>query len=196
MKSLVRFEGVPDIPVQPRKGHLLVMENNGMIQIHHGMMEMGYIDHLTSGAVGSSSQFDPNMLSISMTATTDTMGNLVFGSSREFCGFDADLYDSIIKKIWDHSCDFFPCLRKYSLDLLERKIRVGLRPWMPDGKPIIAPVPNLPNLIVATGHEGGGLTMAMGTAELVGDMVLGNTTKVDHAPFSFNGRHTVTVAGN
>lgn len=127
-----------------------------MIQINHGMMEMGYIDHLTSGAVGSSSQFDPNMLSISMTATTDTMGNLVFGisilkvfnslmhilfneaikagcfyagSSREFCGFDADTCDLIIKKIWDRSCDFFPCLRKYSLDLLEGKIRVGLRPW-------------------------------------------------------------------
>ncbi|KMZ69836.1 FAD-dependent oxidoreductase family protein [Zostera marina] len=190
MKSLVNLEGVPDIPVQPRKGHLLVVENSDIIQIHNAMMEIGYVNYSTSGTVGSSSQFDSNVLSnvgVSMVATTDTMGNLIFGSSREFCGFNADTDDSIIKKIWERSCEYFPCLRKYSLELLKTKIRVGLRPWIPDGKPIIARVPGLPKLIVATGHEGAGLIMSMGTAELVGDMVLGNTIKINCAPFSFNG---------
>lgn len=28
-----------------------------------------------------------------------------------------------------------------------------------DGKPVIGPVPSLPNLLLATGHEGSGLLM-------------------------------------
>lgn len=57
------------------------------------------------------------------------IGCFYAGSSREFCGFNADTDDSIIKKIWERSCEYFPCLRKYSLELLKTKIRVGLRPW-------------------------------------------------------------------
>lgn len=32
---------------------------------------------------------------------------------------------------------------------------------MPDGKPVIGAVPGLPNLFLATGHEGGGLSMVI-----------------------------------
>lgn len=60
------------------------MENSDIIQIHNAMMEIGYVNYSTSGTVGSSSQFDSNVLSnvgVSMVATTDTMGNLIFGIS-------------------------------------------------------------------------------------------------------------------
>ena len=30
---------------------------------------------------------------------------------------------------------------------------------VPDGKPVIGPVPGLSNVLLATGHEGGGLSM-------------------------------------
>ena len=32
---------------------------------------------------------------------------------------------------------------------------------VPDGKPVIGPVPGLSNVLLATGHEGGGLSMVM-----------------------------------
>lgn len=32
---------------------------------------------------------------------------------------------------------------------------------MPDGKPVIGPVPSLPNIYLAAGHEGGGLAMVI-----------------------------------
>ncbi|KAJ6880691.1 hypothetical protein NC652_033892 [Populus alba x Populus x berolinensis] len=59
---------------------------------------------------------------------------------------------------------------------------------VPDGKPVIGPVPGLMNVIIATGHEGGGLSMALGTAEMVADMVLGNPGTVDMAAFALQGR--------
>ena len=32
---------------------------------------------------------------------------------------------------------------------------------VPDGKPVIGPVPNFSNVLIATGHEGGGLSMVI-----------------------------------
>jgi glycine/D-amino acid oxidase-like deaminating enzyme len=32
---------------------------------------------------------------------------------------------------------------------------------VPDGKPIIGFIPNLPNVLIATGHEGNGLTLVI-----------------------------------
>ncbi|KAK9146139.1 hypothetical protein Sjap_006042 [Stephania japonica] len=182
-----------NVPVKPRKGHLLVVENFDSFTLNHGMMEVGYVDHQIAPSHPSTSSdlvANEQNLSISMTATTDAMGNLVLGSSRQFAGFNTEVEDSIINSIWTRAGEFFPALRELELSNLSdnKKVRVGLRPYMPDGKPIIGPVPGLPNLLIAAGHEGEGLSMALGTAEMVFDMVLGNITKVDSAPFAVTGR--------
>ncbi|KAK3184684.1 hypothetical protein Dsin_031970 [Dipteronia sinensis] len=180
---------VLDLPVKPRKGHLLVLENFDSLKVNHGLMEAGYVDHhdLTQhpGLVDQG-----QILSISMTATMDSTGNLVLGSSRQFAGFSTEVDELIVNRIWMRAADFFPSLKGVSLTdfTRSRKVRVGLRPYMPDGKPVIGPVPGLSNIFLATGHEGGGLSMAFGTAEMVADMVLQNTLKIDSAPFAVQGR--------
>ncbi|XP_048127022.1 uncharacterized oxidoreductase in pyp 5'region isoform X2 [Rhodamnia argentea] len=183
-----------DVPVKPRKGHLLVLENFNPVRLNHGLMEVGYVSHQqimqhsSVSAAGLSN--DEEMLSISMTATTDTMGNLVLGSSRQFVGFNTEADASIIDNIWKRAQEFFPELREMSLAEIgkNRKVRIGLRPFMPDGKPVIGSVPGLSNVFLASGHEGSGLTLALGTAEMVADMVMQNQGKVDSAPFAVEGR--------
>ncbi|XP_010907673.2 uncharacterized protein [Elaeis guineensis] len=183
-----------NVPVKPRKGHLLVLEKFNKIHLNHGLMEVGYIDHqaatLPYTSLASEADEDAQKLSsISMTATMDSRENLVLGSSRQFTGFSTEVDESIIKQILNRAGEFFPALRALSCDVSQnRKIRIGLRPYMPDGKPVIGPVPSLPNLLLATGHEGSGLLMALGTAEMVTDMILGNSDKVDCTPFSIQGR--------
>ncbi|KAL5798281.1 hypothetical protein ACOSQ2_003101 [Xanthoceras sorbifolium] len=182
-------EIVLDVPVKPRKGHLLVLENFDSLKLNHGLMETSYVAHhdltMNPGLVDLE-----QILSISMTATMDMMGNLVLGSSRQFAGFNTEVDESIINRIWMRAADFFPRLKDLSLAdfTRSRKVRVGLRPYMPDGKPVIGPVPGLSNVFLATGHEGGGLSMALGTAEMVADMVLQNPLKIDSAPFTVQGR--------
>lgn len=58
------------------QGHLLVVENFDSFHLNHGMMEAGYADHQSASAPG----VEERMLSISMTATMDTTGNLVLGN--------------------------------------------------------------------------------------------------------------------
>ncbi|ONH92681.1 hypothetical protein PRUPE_8G189100 [Prunus persica] len=188
-------EVVLDVPVKPRKGHLLVLENFNSFQLNHGLMEVGYVDHQTAIPLPNIStsgllDHDGQTLSVSMTATMDTAGNIVLGSSRQFAGFCSELEESIISRIWDRAGEFFPKLREKSLSDFSksREVRVGLRPYMPDGKPVIGPVPGVANVFLATGHEGGGLSMALGTAEMLADMVIGNPEKVNSAPFAVHGR--------
>ncbi|XP_074284139.1 uncharacterized protein LOC141608691 [Silene latifolia] len=176
------------VPVKPRKGHLLVLENFNPLGLCHGLMEVGYVDRQHS--ISSSREVDDQALSISMVASSDASGNLLIGSSRQFAGFNTDLDASIVACIWERAQLYFPALREFSLKNLseELNVRIGLRPFMPDSKPVIGPVPGIPNLFLATGHEGSGLSMALGTAELITDMVLGNSSKVDSTPFAVEGR--------
>ncbi len=50
---------------------------------------------------------------------------------------------------------------------VELQARVGLRPYVIGGVPLIGPVPGFPRVIVAAGHEGSGLTLGPATAERV-----------------------------
>ncbi|CAK8541391.1 unnamed protein product [Lathyrus sativus] len=185
MQDLFRNWGMEfHVPVRPRKGHLLALQNFNSLQLNHGLMEAGYVDHPSISGLESSDH--AQNLSVSMTATIDAAGNLLIGSSREFVGFNTDSDESVISLIWKRVAEFFPKLKMLSLSDLSasRKVRIGLRPYMPDGKPMIGPVPGLSNVYLAAGHEGGGLSMALGTAEMVVDVVLGRTGKVDSAPFA------------
>ncbi|KZV14443.1 pyruvate dehydrogenase phosphatase regulatory subunit, mitochondrial-like, partial [Dorcoceras hygrometricum] len=177
-----------NFPVKPRKGHLLVLENFKSLNLNHGLMEVGYSNHesATIRLPDSEIGFDANTSSISMTATMDMSGRLVLGSSRQLVGFSTEVDESIINRIWERAGEFFPTLTKLSLKDLSksREIRVGLRPYMPGGKPVLGPVPGLSNFFIASGHEGEGLSLALGTAEMIVDMVLENPPKVNPAPFS------------
>ncbi|KAL3653253.1 hypothetical protein CASFOL_002934 [Castilleja foliolosa] len=193
MHDLIRDAQIKlDLPVKPRKGHLLILENFKSFNLNHGLMEAAYVNHesavLSSATSDSEAGFVANNASISMTATTDTTGRLVLGSSREIVGFNTEIDESIVGRIWERAGEFFPVLKKESLQELSktREIRVGLRPYncVPGGKPVITPVPGLSKAFVAAGHEGEGLSLAMGTAEMIYDMVLENPLKVNPEPFS------------
>lgn len=69
----------------PFQGHLLVVEKFDKVKLNHGLMEVGYADYQiaqsnSSNMVSESSEDENGALSISMTATLDTKGNLVLGN--------------------------------------------------------------------------------------------------------------------
>ncbi|XP_016541734.1 glycine oxidase isoform X3 [Capsicum annuum] len=176
------------------EGHLLVIENFKSFKLNHGIMETGYANHqsatLNATASNSGPVYNAQDLSVSMTATIDVSGNLVLGSSRQLVGFSTEVDESVINHIWQRVGEFIPALRQESLEDLRqsREVRVGLRPYIPDGKPVIGLVPGFSNVFLAAGHEGEGLSLALGTAEMIADMVLGNPCKVDATPFALLGR--------
>ncbi|XP_057515432.1 uncharacterized protein LOC130796983 isoform X1 [Amaranthus tricolor] len=171
-----------NVPVEPMKVYLLVFENlKSILTLNHATMEAGYVNYQRTSKSADS---------VSMTAAFDAKGNLLVGSSRQFVGFDKELDMNIVEQIWGRVQELFPALKKVSLESLsqEMKIRIGFCPYTPDGMPIIGSVPSMPNVYLATGHKDVGISMALGTAELIADMVLGKSLEVDPVPFAVEDR--------
>jgi D-amino-acid dehydrogenase len=59
----------------------------------------------------------------------------------------------------------------------------GLRPYPPDGLPVIGPLPGRKDVIVATGHGRMGITLAPVTGKLVADVVLDGASPPELDPF-------------
>ena len=78
------------------------------------------------------------------------------------------------------ACAFLPGLA----DLTTVRTWTGFRPATPDKLPLIGRWPEVPGLWIAAGHEGLGITMALGTAALLADLVVGREPAIDAAPYA------------
>ena len=149
------------IPITPRRGQLVVTEAIGRT-IRHCMLSAQYI----------AAKFNPMLaqkgggVSIEPTAR----GNFVLGSTREFVGFDKRTTLQGILHIAKHASRILPCLRKLRLI----RVFAGLRPYTPDGLPIIGAVAGLDGFIMAAGHEGDGIALAPITGEIIADLITDN----------------------
>lgn len=93
---------------------------------------------------------------------------------------DRDIEMNAVKKLIDTASKV--------LDIPNSTVNVnpwtGLRPSSPDGMPYIGPLSKAPRVIMATGHGMLGTMMALGTAQLVADIVAGRSTSRESLKFS------------
>jgi glycine/D-amino acid oxidase-like deaminating enzyme len=152
-----------EIPITPRRGQLVVTEAIGPT-ISRCMLSAQYI----------AAKFNPSLaqkgggVSIEPTAA----GNFVLGSTREFVGFDKRVTLAGIFHIAQHVCRIIPCLKELNF------IRAfgGLRPYTPDGLPILGNVAGLDGFVMAAGHEGDGIALSPITGEVITDLIVHNKT--------------------
>jgi sarcosine oxidase subunit beta len=71
-----------------------------------------------------------------------------------------------------HAVNILPALNKVHV------IRsfAGLRPYTPDGMPILGPVEGLAGLVMAAGHEGDGIALAPITGKMIAEFIAGGIT--------------------
>lgn len=167
--GLAGCELVPELPVAPRRGHLVITER-APPTVSHQLVEAGYL----AGVHGN------EHATVALNVQPRPGGQLLIGSSRESGIRARECSARLIAQMLERAFRFLPVLRAH------RAIRIwtGLRPATPDGRPFIGPVPGRPGVWAAFGHEGLGITTAPGTAELVIDGLLGRTPRVDPVPFS------------
>jgi D-hydroxyproline dehydrogenase subunit beta len=118
------------------------------------------------------------LLSAAVVEGTES-GPILLGSSRELVGWDQSLSMAAIGMIARRATVLFPFLR----DVRAIRAYLGFRPASPDHLPIIGGDPDVPGLWHATGHEGAGVGLAPGTAELLRALIVGAPPPVDPAPF-------------
>lgn len=149
-----------DLPVRPRKGHVLVASKAPGL-IHHSLLEGGYASTVQTAAEG---------LQVALAAELTASGTLLLGSSREFAGYDRTVSLDVVRAIAGRAVRFLPSMAG------KRVIRsyAGLRPWSPDHLPLIGPAPGVPGFYLATGHEGAGIGLAPITGQLIAGWLTGS----------------------
>ena len=160
---------LPQLPLRPRKGHLVITERYPNL-LRHQLLELGYADS-AHGDAGSSVAFN---------VQPRPTGQILIGSAREFDATDADVSPAMLQRMLARAFAFMPALR----GLQAVRAWTGFRPATPDGLPYLGAVPGHANLWVAAGHEGLGITTAPGSARLLVDLILGRTPAIDPAPYA------------
>jgi sarcosine oxidase subunit beta len=163
-----------DIPVVPRRGELVVTARAPGLARHY-LMSATYIVAKANPEAAETSD-DPLMrLGHGFCLEPNALGQYIIGSTRSFVGFDRRTTTDGIRAIVAEAVRRVPALAKVPL----LRTFAGLRPYMPDKKPVIGRSGRVPNLIVATGHEGDGICLSVVTGELVADLATFRTLPVE-----------------
>jgi glycine oxidase len=105
-------------------------------------------------------------------------GRILVGSTLEDVGFDKSVILGTIGDLAERGARLMPELAKLPMVTSW----AGLRPGTPDRLPYLGKGP-MDGLIVATGHYRNGILLAPITAEIVADLLAGQSSGVDLTPF-------------
>ncbi len=162
-------ELLPELPMRSRKGHLVITDRYpGIAQ--HQILELGY----AASAHGNEHE------SVAFNVQPRATGQLLIGSSREFGSVGAAPSLPMVRRMLLRAFEFLPALRQ----LQALRIWTGFRPTTADGKPYLGPVPGRRGVWVAAGHEGLGVTTALGSAQLLIDGLMEKKPAIDPRPYS------------
>jgi glycine/D-amino acid oxidase-like deaminating enzyme len=157
------------LPVRPRRGVVLVTTRMPH-RIVHKVYDADYV-----GAVSS----DDRGLQTSSVIESTAAGTVLIGSSRRQAGFDDTLDLEAVRQIAAKAMHVFPFLA----DAAVMRVYGGFRPYLPDHLPAIGPDPRVDGLWHASGHEGAGIGLAPGTAQLITELITGAEPSLDPAPY-------------
>lgn len=159
---------LPELPLRPRKGQLAITDRHPGL-VRHQLLELGYADSAHGDADSS----------VAFNVQPRPTGQILIGSSREFGATDREVSLPLLRQMLQRAFAFLPVLR----ELQAIRIWTGLRPATPDGRPYLGKVPDRRDVWVAAGHEGLGVTTALGSARLIVDALLGRAPAIDPAPY-------------
>jgi D-hydroxyproline dehydrogenase subunit beta len=158
----------PGFDVRPRKGHLVITDRYPGF-VHHQLIELGYLKSVASTGGDS----------VAFNVQPRRTGQLLIGSSRQYDDSSRAVNSEILARMVRRALEYMPELGRLSAI----RTWTGFRAATPDKLPLIGPLPGQDRHYLATGHEGLGITTAVGTAELLVDEVLGRPSRIPREPY-------------
>lgn len=168
-----------DMPIKPRKGQLIVTEPIGHFM--DGTLQCARYNVIK---FRPETIKDENILRMgaSLSIEQTESGGLIIGGTRELVGYDRENSLEAIEAILKRAVRFFPALK----DVCIIRAFAGLRPYTPDGLPIIGRVDGLKGFYMAAGHEGDGIALAPITGKLLAEQIVNGKESYSLDPFSPN----------
>jgi glycine/D-amino acid oxidase-like deaminating enzyme len=158
-----------ELPILPRRGFVLVTEPLPLT-IHHKVYAGEYVANVLSSDEG---------LQTSPVVEGTASGTVLIGSSRERVGFDRTVSLPVLAELAAKAIALFPMLASVKV----MRSYLGFRPYCPDHLPVIGHDSRAPGLWHASGHEGAGIGLSVGTAKLLTQALAGQPTDLDLSAF-------------
>ncbi len=162
----------PGLDIQPRKGHLLITDRYPGF-VRHQLVELGYLK--------SAHSIDED--SVAFNVQPRQTGQVLIGSSRQYGSSDPAIEHRMMKRMLERAALYMPSIGRLSA------IRgwTGFRASTPGKLPYIGRSPRQPNVWIASGHEGLGITTSLATAKLLADQILNRQPAIPLEPYAPNG---------
>ncbi|CAI0692959.1 NAD(P)/FAD-dependent oxidoreductase [Serratia ficaria] len=154
--------------LKAKKGHLAITDRYPP-RVRHQLVELGY------GASAHAS----DGTSVAFNVQARPTGQLLIGSSRQFDAPDVSLDPPLLAAMLARAQHFLPSLAQMNII----RCWTGLRAASADGLPLLGPHPRHPWLWLALGHEGLGVTTALGSAALIAAQIRRRRPDIDDTPY-------------
>ncbi|MQA06622.1 MAG: FAD-dependent oxidoreductase [Streptosporangiales bacterium] len=145
------------VPIEPRRGHVLVVERKAAELVRCGAMGSTYADVAQSA--------DPDLHVVPLVTVTKS-GTVLIGASRERVGLRDQVDPHLVTRMCAAAVSLYPGLASCRVT----RSWVGFRPWATGGYPYVGRL--APGLSVAAGHEGEGITYGPYTGEVLASHLL------------------------
>ncbi|MBS4021000.1 MAG: FAD-binding oxidoreductase [Dethiobacter sp.] len=155
-----------EIPIWPRRGQIVVTEEVPPY-VMGDILSARYIVAKYNPDMIKDCE-DPGIkMGVGLSLSQTKKGNIFIGATREFVGYNSHVTREGLKEILKYTTRLMPGLK----DINMIRSFAGLRPYTPDGLPIIGPVKGLEGFFIAAGHEGDGIALSPVTGRIVADLI-------------------------
>jgi len=154
--------------LRAKKGHLAITDRYPP-RVYHQLVELGYgaSAHAASGT------------SVAFNLQPRPTGQLFIGSSRQFDSLDPAVDGGVLAAMLARARIWMPALAEMNII----RCWTGFRAATADGLPLLGPHPDFPGLWLALGHEGLGVTTALGSAAIIAAQIQQRRAEIDDTPF-------------
>ena len=168
---------LPGLTIRAKKGHLVITER-APVFCHHQLVDVGYVKSAHTDA----------SFSVAFNLQPRKTGQVLIGSSRQLDSHDKR-HDKksdkrvealVVQRMLQEAARFTPRIG----ELTALRVWTGFRAASGDGLPMIGEHPACKGLFLATGHEGLGITTALGTARLIADLVFERGSEIATAAYA------------
>jgi glycine/D-amino acid oxidase-like deaminating enzyme len=163
-----------EIPIKPQRGQVIISEEMPAL--------ISSIIITANTAAVKYAEYNRGINKTGVGVEQSHNGNLIFGATREYVGFNSSTTLDGLYSISKHIVEIFPSFGELQV------IRTfsGLRPTTDDGLPILGPVEGIGGLFIAAGHGGDGVCLSAVTGQIISSLIVNGKSDYDIIPFSLS----------
>jgi len=163
-----------ELPIIPRRGQIVISEPVPPY-VTGDILSAQYIVAKYNPELLKNSPSKAVQLGVGLALSQTEKGNILIGATREFVGYDLGNTREGIKEVLRNATRLIPGLGNMNFI----RVMSGLRPYTPDGLPLVGFVEGLEGFFMAAGHEGDGIALAPVTGRIVADLICDGKTFTD-----------------